>query len=446
MQPKDKQHLHFHSRPGSPVGVVAIGAFIGLLVYMFGWSANFQEPKQKGEMLLGGDYLVFFVPGQMIRHGHHDRLYDFEFTKRFQRDPTVIPYEWDPHAFTVYPYPPFFVWLCLPFSYLSFHAGAIVWAVMMAGLFVGALMLMLRSVPGGMRWFGWALLGCLAYHPLILSIYTCQNATLSLLILAACYALLRGGRPFASGAVFALLAFKPQLTIVIGLAMLCTRHWRFVGGAAVGGLMLLAASLAVSPSACLDYIRLAPTMSKWIDMPGMHLERMSCWYGFWRLAFAGQSLWYAQAATIVMSIATLVPLVYILRRPIDPRSPYFAVQYGALVLATVVLSPHLLTYDLTLLLLPVFLLATFRSQDALDVSSRLPRSLALALFVAASVSWPVASATGVQIIVPLVTIALAALAKARTALLGVPEPGIDPPPQIVRSSPLPLGRGTTYRC
>ncbi len=65
-----------------------------------------------------------------------------------------------------------------------------------------------------------------------------------------------------AGAVFALLAFKPQLTLVIAVGMLGMRQWRFLAGAAIGGLVLFGASLALSPAATLDYIRLAPTMSK----------------------------------------------------------------------------------------------------------------------------------------------------------------------------------------
>ena len=90
-----------------------------------------------------------------------DRLYDFEFTKTFQHDPAVIPYEWDPNVFGLCIYPPFFVWVCLPFSYLPYHAGAIVWAIAMTACFLAALVLLLRSVPRGLRYFGLALFACL---------------------------------------------------------------------------------------------------------------------------------------------------------------------------------------------------------------------------------------------------------------------------------------------
>ncbi len=394
--------------PGRSLTFIGLALLVGLLVYIFGWSANFQEPATGKDMLSGGDYLQFFVAGQLIQHGLNDSLYDFEYVRAFQHDPAVIPYEWDPDVFGLYIYPPFFVWFCLPFSYLSFHAGAIAWATVMAGFLLAAILLMARTLPSGRRHFGWLLLGCLFFRPVVMSLYTCQNATLSLLILAACYSLLRGNRPFVAGLVFALLAFKPQLTLVLGLGMLCTRQWRFVGGAIVGGLALLGASLAVSPASTLEYFRVAPSMSRWIDMPGMPLERMSCWYGFWRLAFAGQSLVYVQAATAITTAATLVPLVCIMRRT---RRSDHALRFASLVLGSVVLSPHLLSYDLTLLVLPLALLATLPTVANTGGGLNPMRCWAAVLFVGACYSDPIAAVTGVQLVVPLMTLTLVFLYK-----------------------------------
>ncbi len=393
----------------SPVGLFALAVLAAMLVSMFLWSANFRAPRDERDVLPGADYFQFFVAGQLIRHGHQDRLYDFEFVKAFQHDPAVIPYRWNPDAFLVYIYPPFFAWFCLPAAYLPFHAGAIVWALVMTGFLLASLGLLVRRFPNAPGGFGWVLLACLAYRPVLMSIYTCQNATLSLFILTLAFVLLRGGRPAMAGLVFSALAFKPQLTLVIGLAMLCKRQWRFVAGAAAGGLLLLLASLAVSPSATLDYVRLAPGMSKWIEMPGMPLERMSCWYGYWRLAFAGRPLALAQAATLVTSLITLVPLVWTLRGPLSPGASCFPMQFAAMVLATVVLSPHLLAYDLTLLVLPLFLLVA----HAFEAPAAEGRGLglwAVILFVAAAISESLAAVTNVQMIVPAILVAMVVLA------------------------------------
>jgi hypothetical protein len=249
-----------------------------------------------------------------------------------------------------------------------------------------------------------------------MSIYSCQNATLSLLILSATYLLLRRGNPVAAGLVFALQAFKPQLALVIGCAMLYKRQWRFVLGVLIGGLVLLAASLAISPTALNDYLRLGPTMSRWIEMPGMPLAGMACWQGFWRLLLPDQPLRSAQAATAIASLLTVIPLVRSLRGPLDTVSDRFAPQFASLILGTILISPHLLYYDLTLLLLPMVLVAgpwpvtmARRTRDIVW-----PWSTTI-LYAAVTISPAVAAATRFQIIVPLMLIYLVLLVEARSA-------------------------------
>ena len=390
---------------------MALGLLIGLLGCMFLASANFRAPRTPDDPLPGGDYVVFHVAGRVILAGASHRLYDFTFIRQFQHDPSVIAYAWNVDAFVHYVYPPFFAWFCVPFACLPFSAGAVAWTLAMTGCLLIALAVLLRASPGGLAYFGWALLACLAYRPLLTSIYSGQNGTLSLLILTLVYVNLRAGRPGCAGLIFAGLAFKPHLTILIAVAMFCSRQWRFLAGAIAGGILLFAASLAVSPTATFDYVRLAPTMSRFIDMPGMPLERMTCWYGLWRLLLAGQPLHHAQIATVIASAVTLVVLVRVMGGSLNPSSKRFAGQYAALVLATTAVSPHLLDYDLTLLLLPIYLLATGDGQHALDPSALRPRLWALVLFVVASFSPAVAGLTGFQIIVPVVFVTLLAMAR-----------------------------------
>jgi hypothetical protein len=239
-----------------------------------------------------------------------------------------------------------------------------------------------------------------------MSIYSCQNATLSLLILSTTYALLRGGKPGAAGAVFALQAFKPQLTLVIAGAMLCKRQWRFILGALLGGLLLLGASLAVSPAATGDYLSLGPTLLKWMDLPGISRADVACWRGFW---------------------VTLLPLIWTLRDPWETSSEAFAPKFSALMLATIAVSPYLLYYDLTLLLIPMVLATFTRAVAGRSWARRLIWPwLTAALYAAATLSRSIAAATGVQVVVPMILIYLAAVA----------ESGRDRPVSVDEAMPL----------
>ena len=179
--------------------------------------------------------------------------------------------------------------------------------------------------------------------------------------------------------------------------MLYKRQWRFGFGGTIGGMVLLTASLAISPAAVADYLRLGPTLSRWIDMPGMSLTEMACWQGFWRLLLADRPLAYAQAAAVGSSLLTLIPLVRSIQNPLDTNSPRFAPQFAVLVLATILISPHLLYYDLTLLLIPMVLAACSRPENIGNRTNDIvwPWSTAI-LFAGATVSRFVAAETALS--------------------------------------------------
>jgi hypothetical protein len=199
--------------------------------------------------------------------------------------------------------------------------------------------------------------------------------------------------------------------------MVLKGQWRFVGGAALGGGLLVLASLAVSPAATADYLTLGPRIGNWLDMPGMELHRACSWAGFWKLLAGGR--WPPElvtAVTVASCLATLVPLVWLFRGPLDPAAPRFRVQFAALVLATVALSPYVLSYDLTLLLVPIFLLLAHRppageTEDPRSAEkAKWLAALAVLLYGTASVTDTVAAATGVQPVVPVLAAAIMALA------------------------------------
>ena len=184
----------FTSGSGSrPVVAIAMGLLTTQLAYILIWSPNFNAPVP------GGDYLQFYVAARMVRDGQADRLYDFPYQVEFQRDPIRMPFEPLKDVYALYIYPPFFIWFCLPFSYLSFKVGALAWVLFMSGCLIASVRLLIPAAMKDRDAFGYALLASVPFLPSLMSIYSCQNATLSLLILAATYALLRNGRPMTAG-------------------------------------------------------------------------------------------------------------------------------------------------------------------------------------------------------------------------------------------------------
>src|SRR5262249_31674144 len=136
----------------------------------------------------------------------------------------------------------------------------------------------------------------------------------------------------------------------------------------------------------------------------------------WRLLLGDSSAGYAEVAAILSAGATLVPVAWALRKPLDTTSKTFAPLFAILVLATVLISPHLLAYDLTLLLLPMGLALCSRPLPS-GARARDPVWLLTGIvYAVASLSRLVAAASGIQIIVPVLMVYLIVLAGTEPTL------------------------------
>ena len=383
----------------------AIVLWFGAVLFICFASPNFRGSLTDGKATPGGDYLQFYLAARMITEGFADQLYDFALQQSMQRDPEVVPYTWDPNSYLLFVYPPFVAAFFIPLSLLPFMSSALVWMGVML-LCGAASLLLLRAELKPLRpYLGALLFAALIYRPAVHAIYSCQNSTLSLLLFTATWLLLRRDREYSAGAVAALLSFKPQLLLMFGLIVIATRAWRVLAGLCSMGAALLVVSLLVSVSATTEYFLRVPQLSRWIEMPGMQLAGMSCWYGFFRLALRGFPLGAIQLLTVLASLVT-AGLVLVRVRSCGVRDE---VGWSMVILGTLLISPHLLAYDLTLLLLPCVLLACSGAKGA--------PTLAASLFIAAIVSPAIAQKLLFQPVVPVMFVALLLLCRA-------PEPAV----------------------
>jgi hypothetical protein len=240
----------------------------------------------------------------------------------------------------------------------------------------------------------WLLPLSLLFMPLIENFTTCQKGSVLLLILTATYYLLTKQRPYWAGIVFGLIAFKPQFALPIAIAMLCKRQWRFVLGGLTTGAALAGLCLLMGVDVCQQYIEFSTHAGEYLQNSGYDLTKSHTWGGFFTL-LCGESKNTITILTLVSSGLTIAITAWALRRPLDTRSNRFAWQFSALVVATVLLSPHLYTYDLTVLLLPLGLVAVHERAPSAQ------RWLALLLFCLAGLSPQFAGLSGIQLSVPL---------------------------------------------
>jgi hypothetical protein len=208
---------------------VLLAALALFLAVMAGFSA--------GAGLSGRPYGDFFALWTFARFSlSHPaaRIYDLAELHRFQRlyAPTI---GWMPFA-----YPPFFLLLLAPFGLAPIGLAWAAWSAAGAGAY-------LASVFAG-RWRSSAL-GFVALAPAsVVSLISGQSSLL-------CAGLIIGGtrlmarRPLLAGALFGLSALKPQIGLLIPIALVAARAWRCLGAAAASVVALGAATtLAFGPS------------------------------------------------------------------------------------------------------------------------------------------------------------------------------------------------------
>ena len=392
-------------------------------------SPNFRPERGPDAIPYAGDFLHEWIGGYVIRAGDPARLYDREYTTALQHDPSLVGFEFRRDAYLPMVYPPFYYVLVSPLSALPFRVGAGVWVAFSLACLVTSLGLLGIAVrPGGSldvlggetdaslatMWAlvrRWAIPAAFAFGPVIENLVSSQKGAVPLLVLTVTFLLMRRGDRFAAGLVFGLQAFKPQLAIVIPIAMLAKREWRFVAGSGSSMLGLAGLSLAVGLVPCADYLRFVTGVADYVGAQPAYLHREQCLYGFFTL-LAGGPTTAARIATVVAGAVTVYLLVRLLAGPLETDQPRFLAQFAGLVLATALLSPHVLTYDLTMLLLPLWLTTILLFRGFFDSSLRRAAFwLVVALYAGCALSPMVAERTGIPFSVPVMMALLALLSR-----------------------------------
>jgi hypothetical protein len=138
--------------------------------------------------------------------------------------------------------PPPFAWIVLPLGMLGAAGAVYAWL----GLSVAALVAAWRlaapgSWPRSVLW----LLGALAWYPVLYGLSLAQPDLLIVFLAAVAWRLAEVNRPYLAGAVLGLSAIKPQLLLLLPIALLFAGRWRIVLGWAASAAVLAAVSLAL---------------------------------------------------------------------------------------------------------------------------------------------------------------------------------------------------------
>jgi hypothetical protein len=301
----------------------------------------------------GTDYIYFYVMGSLVLDGRTDALYDpdahlAEGRRRISSDLTLYAAHSN--------YGPQVALAFAPLAVLSFGWSLTVFLALTAVCYGLAVWLVWRE-SDALREHGRLIAILAAASPLFLSLFRyAQLSAFSLLLWSLAFVAFRRNRAFTAGLAVGCLAFKPQLGLVVAVVLIAAREWRTVAGAAAAVLGQLTVGWLVAGSAAMmGYFRVLWTLMLNPGLVQIYPSEVHSARGFFQLLVPSTAV-----VTGVSLVALVIVLVAAIRTWLS-RAP-LGMRWGQVILLTVLGSPHLLTYDLLLLTIPLILFADWALQ------------------------------------------------------------------------------------
>lgn len=278
---------------------------------------------------LGTDFINYWSGAQLAATGQTALAYDHRWFYAFEQAVTGPGSD-----FKLYGYPPIAMLLSLPLALFSFVPALIVWTVAGAALCFALLR----------RLVGWqaAAIASVGAPAAFLNLLNGQNGYFTGALLAGGLMLLER-HPVLAGICIGVLAYKPQLAMLLPVALAAGGRWRAFGAAAVTVAVLGLATLllfgTVTWGAFLDQMTLQRRMlevgtSFWHRMPSV----------FAAARVLGVAVPAAYAAQILSSVLCVVAVALVWRRP----GP-FEIKAATLAVATFLATPYAWDYDMVVL-------------------------------------------------------------------------------------------------
>jgi hypothetical protein len=302
----------------------------------------------------GRDFLNFYVNGKIIADGEVARLYDPDHFFEVQHEIAPVS-ETRPRYYPVYP--PTTALLFSPLARLSYPTAIFLWWLVLAACFLVTGCFLLGDIQPTPAWRMTAILALAAFTPVWSTFVNGQLAAVLLLVFYGSLKLHEGNHRFWAGCLLSLLALKPQFAIAPCLWMLFRLDWKALAGFCLGALLQVGSTAAIlGHKVFVDFVtkgaRNALEMARVDHITPDHQHSLA---GVLTNLF-GQE--YTDLFNRVhLAVAAVAALLFFKIVWSEHRSLASGLsghrEYSALVIFSVFLTPHLLTYDLSLLLIPV---------------------------------------------------------------------------------------------
>ena len=308
---------------------------------------------------LGADWVIFLAAARAFFTGNLGHIYDQAWITHATNSQFA---NWlsQPLPFPLFPYPPLFLLLVLPFATMPVVLSLLLSQVAQFAVLAWALR---KLVPG--KAFPIFLLAAFLSPAASTNVLAGSNAVLVAGLIVGGFAILETS-PFLAGALLGAVVFKPQYFFLLPLALLAMQDKKALTGMiACAALLALASVLVFGPHVWLDWINVYLHPQQVAGVNGTE------WGHRWDdsvstcVALLGAPPALAAAAQALAGLIAVAVVWIAYRRR-------HAQRLGILLCATLLASPHVSNYDLILLALAAVLYLATLAETSRPLALVLP--------------------------------------------------------------------------
>lgn len=350
----------------------------------FAWDYAVPGLRDRAGQIKGADFLHLYTIGTLAREHRGSDLYNMTAQEAVtaQRLPEASGVRYLPL------YPPQVSLLLAPLAGFTYGTALLIWSLCSLILYGLCCVAIVRVCPGLRRGILTVAICAAAYPAFWHLIAWGQTSALALACFVLAYLALKNGGRFLAGLALGCLIYKPQLGLAAALVCLLSGEWTvIVGGILSASLQLGGAWAYYGLGPLLDWARAITHVSSQMNLLEPRPFQTHCLRTFWTMLLPWP--WISGALyAITATVATLAAA-----RCWRSKAA-LELRFSALLLATVLISPHLTVYDLVILT-PALLLLGERAVNAGSASG--PLRWLLYLTYALPLLGPLARWTHIQL-------------------------------------------------
>ena len=305
----------------------SFGAGVFFVVFYVGYLAGTHPPYDAFGYLIGRDFVNTWMGAQAALHGEVHRLFDFPVYSEYLHAvfPTLPKHNWS--------YPPDLLLFIWPFAFLPYLGAYALWCAAGLGVYLGVAHRLGISKKG--------LVFLLVGPAVAINLFAGQNGFFTAALLIGGLSLL-DRRPLAAGICFGLLTIKPQLGLLIPLALLLEGRWRTIAAASVTFATLFVVTCAVfGVSVWSDYFALAVPFQTQVMNHGSGMIPVMMPTAFMNARVVGLPHTIAFYVQLPFTLLAMAAVVWTFIRRRDP-----VLSRAVLVTAIFVVTPYAFNYDM----------------------------------------------------------------------------------------------------